>query len=212
MLLILLILPVATNVILVVLPDVSYHTLMRYQYVIYLMAMVAFIQENLEVKKEITSVILCGVATVLIFNYVITDNIAYSNLEKKYEKTYAYCTRLADRMEQTEGYYQGIPVAMIGVVSDKEYPLTDVTGDVTSKLLGVTGDTLLYTGENYKAFFANYLGISINLVPIENMTEIYNSKEYWEMDSFPAQNSMKVVDGVLYVKTENKETIPYNEK
>ena len=44
------------------------------------------------------------------------------------------------------------------------------------------------------------------------METIYNSKEYWEMDSFPAKNSMKVVDGVLYIKTENKETTPYSEK
>lgn len=206
------ILPIATNVILVILPNVSYHTLMRYQYVVYLLVMVAFVQKYLSFKEQIAGVILSAAATVLIFNYVVTDNIAYSNLEKKYEKTYAYCVRLADRMEQTEGYYQGIPIAMIGVVSDKEYPLTDVTGDVTSKLLGITGDTLLYTGENYKAFFANYLGISIHLIPIEDMTDIYNSKEYWEMDSFPAKDSMKVVDGILYIKTENKETTPYSEK
>ena len=185
---------------------------MRYQYVIYIMAMIAFAEKYMPKKNKITGAILVSAAVVLIFNYVVTDNIAYSNLEKKYEKTYAYCMRLADRMEQTEGYYQGIPVAMIGVVSDKEYPLTDVTGDVTSKLLGITGDSLLYTGENYKAFFANYLGITMELAPIENMETIYNSKEYWEMDSFPAQNSMKVVDGILYIKTENKETTPYNEK
>ena len=51
----------------------------------------------------------------------------------------------------------------------------------------------------------------MNLVPIEDMTDIYNSKEYWEMNSFPAKDSMKVVDGVLYIKTENKETAPYSE-
>ena len=206
------IVPIASNIILVILPNVSYHTLMRYQYVILLMIMVAFIQKYLHIKEQITGVILSLAALVLIFNYVVTDNIAYSNLEKKYEKTYAYCVRLADRMEQTEGYYQGIPIAMIGVVSDTEYPLTDVTEDVTSKLLGITGDTLLYTGENYKAFFKNYLGITINLIPIEDMTDIYNSKEYWEMNSFPAKDSMQVVDGILYIKTENKETTPYSEK
>ena len=207
-----LVIPIASNAILLILPNVEYHTLMRYQYVIFLLVMIAFVQNHLKVKKKITPVILCVTAGVLIFNYVVTDNIAYSNLEKKYEKTYAYCVRLADRMEQTEGYYQGIPIAMIGVVSDNEYPTTDVTKDVTSKLLGITGDTLLYTGENYKAFFANYLGITINLIPIEDMTEIYNSKEYWEMESFPSANSMKVVDGILYIKTENQETVPYDEK
>ena len=206
------VIPLASNVILLISPNVSYHTLMRYQYVVFLMVMVAFVQNYWRCDNKISSVILCIAATVMIFNYVVTDNIAYSNLEKKYEKTYAYCIRLADRMEQTEGYYQGIPIAMIGVVSNEEYPLTDVTGDVTSKLLGITGDSLLYTGENYKAFFQNYLGITINLVPQEDMLEIYNSKEYWEMDSFPAANSMQVVDGVLYIKTENKEATPYSEK
>ena len=206
------VIPVVSNVILLISPNVSYHTLMRYQYVVFLMVMIAFVEKYLVLSVKKAGAILSCVVLVLTFNYVVTDNIAYSNLEKKYEKTYAYCVRLADRMEQTEGYYQGIPVAMIGVVSDNEYPLTDVTGDVTSKLLGITGDTLLYTGENYKAFFKNYLGITINLVPIDNMTEIYNSKEYWEMNSFPAENSMQVVDGVLYIKTENKETLPYEEK
>ena len=204
------IIPVVSNAILLILPNVTYHTLMRYQYVILLMMAVAFIQKY--TNNKITSVILCAAALVLIFNYVITDNIAYSNLEKKYEKTYAYCLRLADRMEQTEGYYQGIPIAMIGVISDEQYPVTDVTKDVTSKLLGITGDYLLYTSENYKAFFENYMGVTINLVPQEDMLDIYNSKEYWEMNSFPAKDSMQVVDGILYIKTENKEKDPYTEK
>lgn len=39
-------------------------------------------------------------AWILVFNYGVSDNIGYSNLEKKYEKTYAYCVRLLDRIEQ----------------------------------------------------------------------------------------------------------------
>lgn len=200
-----LLLPIASNCIPLILSEVSYHALMRYQYVVFLLAMIAFIQKYQDKNFKITNVFLISASAVLIFNYVLTDNIAYSNLEKKYEKTYAYCLRLADRMEQTEGYYQGIPIAMVGVVSDEEYPITDVTGDVTETLLGISGDILLYTAENYRAFFQHYLGITINMVPISEMSDIYYCDEYRELDSFPAQNSMKVIDGVLYVKTENKE-------
>ena len=32
---------------------------------------------------------------------------------------------------------------------------------------------------------------------------MYLSDEYIEMDSFPGKNSTKVVNGVMYVKTEN---------
>jgi len=142
-------------------------------------------------------------AVVLIFNYAVTDNIGYSNLEKRYEKTYAYCMRLLDRIEQTEGYYQGIPIAMVGVVGYNPYPVTDITLDVTAELTGLNGDTLLYTGENYEVFMRNYLGASLNIMTPEEMGDIYFSQEYIEMESFPAESSVKIVDGIMYVKTEN---------
>ena len=49
----------------------------------------------------------------------------------------------------------------------------------------------------------NYLGATLNFLPSEAMEEIYFSEEYKEMESFPGKTSTKVVDGILYVKTEN---------
>ncbi|MBQ7934314.1 MAG: hypothetical protein IJ327_05980, partial [Lachnospiraceae bacterium] len=121
----------------------------------------------------------------------------------KYEKTYAYCLRLLDRIESTEGYYQGIPVAMVGVVGDEQFPTTDITGEVTSGMIGITGDSLLYTGTNYQAFIKHYLGATLNFVPNEQMGEIYYSEEYTRMESFPGDTSVQIVDGIMYVKTEN---------
>lgn len=209
--------PICCNIILLVSPNVGYHLLMRYQYVLLLILGVAFVYKygELEVgaekcRKDSMLIwlewivgISCGI---LIINYGISDNVGYSNLQKRYEKTYAYCIRLADRMEQTEGYYTGMPVAMIGVVGDDNFPSTDITGNITGSMIGLAGDYLLYTGENYKAFFQHYLGITIEVVEQETVGEIYNTSEiYQSMDSFPGRNSMKVVDGVLYVKTENLE-------
>ena len=196
-------LPVATNIILLITPNVTYHLLMRYQWVLYLILPISFISRYGR-KEDVTAswgVLLAGV--VLAGNFAVTDNIAYSNLEKRYEKTYAYCVRLLDRIEQTPGYYQGIPIAMIGVVGDESYPLTDITGKVTSNMIGMNGDVLLYTGDNYKRFIKHYLGADLNILPAEVMEEIYYSEEYRAMDSFPGENSTQVVDGILYVKTEN---------
>lgn len=200
-------LPLCTNVVLLISPDATYHLLMRYQWVLYLILGIAFVEKYLigTVKKAAAALewLLLVAAGVLVFHYAVTDQIAYSNLEKKYEKTYALCLRLADRMEQTPGYEQGMPVAMIGVVGDEQYPLTDVTGSVTLPMIGMSGDYLLYTRTNYQAFFRHYLGITIELVSDEQMVEIYNSPEYQSMGSFPAVDSVKVVDGILYVKLEN---------
>ncbi len=207
-------LPVVTNIILIISPQVTYHMLMRYQWVLYLILTIDFISRytNQAVKNQSVSKgskLACMewglffAAAVLIFNYAVTDNIAYSNLQKRYEKTYAYCLRLLDRMEQTEGYYQGIPIAIIGVVGDEQYPLTDITGKVTDNIIGMNGDSLLYTGANYQAFMKHYLGATMNFLKQEQVTDIYYSEEYIALDSFPGPNSTKVVDGILYVKTEN---------
>ncbi len=200
------ILPMATNIILLILPQVTYHVLMRYQWVLYPILLVAFISrwsEETEDKGIIEWGMLLG-AGVLVWNFTVTDQIAYSNLEKKYEKTYAYCVRLLDRIEQTEGYYQGIPIAMIGVVGDVPYPQTDITLDVTAPLIGMNGDELLYTGNNYELFIKHYLGATLNILPADAMEEMYYSDAYREMESFPGKDSIKVIDGIMYIKTENR--------
>lgn len=216
-----LVLPAITNIILVISPNVTYHLLMRYQWVLYLIGAVALVSslrcgsetdsdtEGLQaaaLRKKCAGVlqwIVCLAAFVLVFCYGVTDNIAYSNLQKKYEKTYAYCVRLLDRIEQTEGYYQGIPIAMIGVVGEEQYPATDLTLEVTSNMIGMSGDYLLYTGNNYQAFIQHYLGATLNILPAEAMAEMYYSEEYISMDTFPGANSIRIIDGVMYIKTEN---------
>ncbi|MBR1772205.1 MAG: glucosyltransferase domain-containing protein [Lachnospiraceae bacterium] len=209
----LLVIPPAANVILVISPEVTYHLLMRYQWVLFPMMMTAFVSRCAALvsggSKQSASMgrlaqwIGCAAAFVLVFHYAVTDNIGYSNLQKRYEKTYAYCVRLLDRIEQTPGYYQGIPIAMVGVVGYNPFPVTDITLPVTSNMIGLNGDTLLYTGENYEVFIRNYLGASLNMMTPEEMQDIYFSEEYIEMESFPAPSSVQVVDGVMYVKTEN---------
>lgn len=202
-----LVVPISFNVILFVSPNVTYHSLMRYQWVLLLVLPLAFMEqvckENLTKAKDICISISVLALLVMTFSYSVTDNIGYSNLQKKYEKTYAYCLRLADRIEQTEGYYQGMPIYLIGVVGNDNFPTTDVTGKVTDNMLGLSGDYLLYTSRNYEQFMKNYLGISFNMLD-EKDRDIYYEDWYVEMPSFPEPGSIKIVDGILCIKTENE--------
>lgn len=196
--------PLASNVMLLISPEVNYHLLMRYQWVLFWILPLTFVEKHIqETSRCYIRWMALVAAAVLVLHYGVTDNIAYSNLQKKYEKTYAYCLRLLDRIESCEGYYQGIPVAMIGVVGDEQFPTTDITGEVTSGMIGISGDSLLYTGPNYQAFMKHYLGATLNFVPNEQMGEIYYSEEYTRMESFPGETSVQIVNGIVYVKTEN---------
>jgi len=204
-LVVLIVLPIITNVILIISPSVTYHLLMRYQWVLYPILFFAFVWKKTDGGTKTGAALqwlVLVAAGVLVLHFAVTDNIAYSNLEKKYEKTYAYCLRMIDRMEQTEGYYTGMPVAMIGVQNKETLPETDITGDVTSGMIGMTGDYLIYTDNNYQQFMKNYLGVTMNLISDEEMEKIYYTDEYQALSSFPKAGSMKVVDGILYIKTE----------
>lgn len=203
-------LPVCFNVMLIISPEVTYHSLMRYQWVLLLVCAVAVIDrlgETLPMKKAACALPwMCVLsAAVMIFSYILTCNVAYFNLEKKWTKTYSYCLRLLDRIEQMEGYTYDMPIAMIGVVSEDTFPSTDLTVGVTDSLLGISGDYLVYTAQNYQDFWEYYFGVTVQLVDSGDIVDIYNSEEYQALDPFPAENCMVIVDGVLYVKTENKE-------
>lgn len=197
--------PLVTNIILLVSPTVTYHLLMRYQWVLFPIGLVAFVDRRAGETRAGAALewAVFGAAFTLVFFYGVTDNIGYSNLQKKYEKTYAYCVRLLDRIEQTPGYYRGIPIAMVGVVGDEQFPDTDITLSVTSGMIGINGDSLLYTGENYRLFIQHYLGATLNILPAEAMADMYYDEEYIAMDSFPGENSIRIIDGIMYIKTEN---------
>lgn len=214
-LLIAVIYPVASNIVMIVMGDVTYHAIMRYQWVLIPIILIALcdrlaykpeyyaVKEGRESFVKLVTWLIPVLGCVIAFCYIVTDNIGYSNLQKKYERTYAYCERLLDRIEQTDGYYPGIPIAMIGVVSEDQYPKADLTEGVTDNLIGLSGDYLCYKGADYKHFFKAYLGADLNIISGEEIGEIYNSEEYVLMDSFPGKTSVKLVDGIIYVKTEN---------
>lgn len=70
-------------------------------------------------------------------------------------------------------------------------------------MIGLSGDSLLYTGKNYQLFIRHYLGATLNVLPEEAMEDMYMSEEYMAMDSFPGPDSIRIIDGVMYIKTEN---------
>ena len=200
--------PFSANVVLMITPDVKYHLIMRYQWVLFVIVCVVLCDKCVgKLAKPAQQTLLSWIGTLaafaVIISYAVTINIGYTNLQRMYEKTYAYTIRLLNRIEETPGYYQGVPVAIMGVIGDDEFPPTEVTEPATSEMIGLTGNWLIYSADNYDAFIRNYLGASLNLVPEDKETEIYYSDEYIEMESFPGATSVQMIDGIIYVKTED---------
>lgn len=203
--------PVGCNIMLLMSPGVEYHLLMRMQWEFFLiLALVIFERvfaayETQKDKMKFIRAVAVVLVALLCYNFFLIDNIAYFNLQQRYEKTYAYCVRLLDRIEQTDGYYTGMPVCLVGRVSKENFPSTDITFDVTGKLRGVGGVDevfLLYKGEQYREFMKNYLGATVNIMEGDAVEDMYYSEEYSTMTSFPDKGSVKIVNGVMFIKLE----------
>ena len=198
----------ANTVLLMMSQGGEYHLVMRLQWVVFLVAIVVIAERTIssfETAKDklwVTKTVSVVLMALLCYNFLLMDNIAYFNLQQQYEKTYAYCVRLLDRIEQTEGYVQGMPICMVGEVSKKSYPSTELTFDITSKIRGTDGDFLLYRGEQYEEFIKNNLGATLNILKGDYVVDMYYSEEYSTMTSFPDKNSIKIVNGIMFIKLE----------
>ena len=198
----------ANTVLLLMSPKGEYHLVMRMQWVIFIVAIVIIAEkvisafETVKDKLIIPKTVSVVLVALLCYNFLLMDNIAYFNLQQQYEKSYAYCVRLLDRIEQTPGYVQGMPICMVGEISEKSYPSTELTDKITSKIRGTDGDFLFYRGEQYEEFMKNYLGAKLNILTGPYVTDMYFSEEYMEMSTFPDKNSIKIVNGIMFIKLE----------
>lgn len=55
-------------------------------------------------------------------------------------------------------------------------------------------------------FFVIIIEIAIaalNALPAGAMAETYYDEEYMAMESFPGEDSIRIIDGIRYIKTEN---------
>ncbi len=95
-----------------------------------------------------------------------------------------------------------MPVALVGRISKDSYPTTNLTAPITDKIQGTDEDFLIYKGEQYREFMKNYLGASVNIVEGEIVEDMYFSEEYSTMTSFPDKGSIKIVNGVMFIKLE----------
>jgi len=135
---------------------------------------------------------------VILCSNVLTANGVYMKKTLEREATLSLMTRVADQLEETEGYIAGeTPVAILGTnVARDTLPgfeaLTEVTG--ASHALQITHRNSV---NNY---FTYVLNLPINLVSSEETLALEASEAVQAMPVFPARGSIADMDGVLAVK------------
>ena len=205
--LLLAVIPIGASLVAVISPDIFFHILMRMPWsVLFVFALALFDKtvRNTEENKPFRVASIAGIVATgcMIGHFILLANVVYLNLEQRYEKTYSLCLRIADRLEQTEGYEAGDPVAIVGGYPNwGKYPPSEITQEVTILFFGAMGDFSTNSAEKYAEFMKHYLNVTISVPTPEEQTEVAETLEFLYMPYFPEANSIKQINGIWIVKT-----------
>ena len=183
------------------------HTLMIYAcfftYVLYLcIAETGYRITQKNVLKRITCVLLCC----FIFINIQTANAGYVKKSTEQQSTLSVMTRVIDKIETTDGYKPGeTPVVFIGVPGDYTQEYEEFSN--LSNSTGLVYHNAITVYNYYKPYFDIVLRTDINIADSETADEITLTDEAKAMPVFPAEGSVKVIDGTVVVKF----TTPYTD-
>ena len=201
------IIPPVASMICIMVPNVLFHVLMRFPWVLLFFFGLSFFADFPPVegkwKKagELRNIAGSLTLIVLIFNFILSANIVYFNLNERYEKTYALCVRIIDRLEQTQGYRQTDAVAILGGFPNAtNYPSTEITQLITAGYHSTAGDYCVESSEKYAEFLKHYLNVSITVPPFEDQLNLSETKEFEEMPYFPEEGAIRNIHGVWVIK------------
>lgn len=195
--------PICTNVIYLISDGVAYHILMRHSWCLLFAAVLIFCENAMPVFHKNTGKLLewCAAlaALVIIWNFVLLNNIAYFNMNFRYEKTYALCLKIVDRLEQQEDYDDDRPIAFIGRYS-KTYKM-DACEELLEPMAGMKGPRVfMSTSRAYLPFMQNCLGEDITIATPEQEEAIRATEEFQSMPRFPHDGSIRIINDVTVIK------------
>ena len=199
---VILVFPLGINYVQVISPDVHYHMIMHYSAVLLFILVLCLAQilcddkDTVMLVRKCVSVSSTVVCVLLLFYWVVITNVGYTNMQYQYQKSYANMIRLADRIEQSEGYADGAPVW----ITEAVWPGEDTPIGDQSNFIGMEG-IHQFDPYHYYMFLRHLIGTDIHLASYEDFMDIVPTKEFQEMPLWPDTGSVKTINGVIVVKT-----------
>jgi hypothetical protein len=206
LLIILGLIPAAVSTIAIISSNTFFHILLRYPWMLFFVFSIALTERKYKEKEKrkifvATQLGLLVLIFVLMFNYAVTANVVYSNMNERYEKTYATTLRILMRIEETEGYTQDTKVAILGGGLAPEYfELEEQSYDITKNYFGATGVLCVNDTDKISTFMKHYHNKELNTIDLSKEIELTKTEEYKKMGKFPETSSIGWIDGILVVK------------
>lgn len=195
--------PVCATIFAVLSPDTFIHLLIRIPWVVFFILAIV-------IAEKVFTELKCGkyllnagyiLTVVLVFQFALVSNIVGFNMNERYEKTYAMCVRIVDKLESQEGYRHGMKVAILGgFPTEDSYPSTDITRSDLIGYFGVADDLCVNSTSKYAEFMKHYLDVTITTVSDEEEIALTETEGFKDMEYFPYAGSIKLIGDVWVIK------------
>ena len=136
------------------------------------------------------------ITSLCIYNFALTDNIAYLYAHRSYEETYALTLQMADRMEQTEGFENVSRLCILGHMDGHD----DIDISLPPKMTGIKEGILTTEQNHFAAFFTTYLNIPLDGCSEEESEALKISPTVQAMDIWPGAHSVQIEGDTVIIK------------
>lgn len=194
--------PVGCFAVYLLAPNVDYHMLMCYGVsgvYLYFIQMYEQKEERLIRLDAFRKWTVLFVTGFILFNFILIANITYHMLELSYEKSYGMVLRMSDRIEQTDGWEEGMPLAVLG----EEAVIDDYFWNMPPMMTGTTLGLVARESFNVEAMLDDYSGLTFMEIEDEIKKELVFSEEFEAMPSWPESGSVRIIDQVMVIKLGN---------
>lgn len=199
------VLPIALNLVMIMAPGNQIYYLISTQMIL-MIPFVFTIFEMLETKKIFVNILNWGIViitTTIMITYIFSIIITYQTVDISYNQAKSISNRVLYRMEEYPGYRSGMNKLFAGVIDDKNFPKTlDTYNYAICNSLRASIFHGTYWGQEatWQNFMNLFCGTHITFCPDNEYYIIINSDEFKQMDIFPGQNSVKIINDVMVVK------------
>lgn len=195
--------PIAADLIIIMCPNSAIDALMVYSLVTILFAPVVLLETLVGENQKITRfrhIMTRAVVTtlsVMIIAYTYMANVNYTAAYFANRQTENYLNSLVAQVRMTEGFTPDMQWAFIGKFEDSLIAPTWGNVPVYS---GNSSMKRLINSYSRNYWFVSYLGYQIPFAPQERIAELKNLNAVKEMPYWPAEGSVKVIDGTIVLK------------
>ena len=197
-------LPLGMNFMQVLSPWSAPTPLMKYAFVsVYLLVFLALDRADALPEPPAAGRILPAAGAVwcaaLLLFCLNTNNLLYTASAQAHRATESYATRLLTRIESCEGYEPGMEIALVGAVPADQI-LSDIPSYAQVDHYSVPLHSVLPLNKHLYYYLSDWLNFPVDELSEETMLAISDDPEFQVMPLYPAQGSVRVLDGRVVVR------------